>query len=1522
MIKKSTSFLVGAIAMLVLALPVQAQNRPSKADMRAAMAKMKSSPGFSKELAARKAELRASKPNLFRHLTTQRAANKSVVQTAQKNLSANAVKMLQNDGKVVLKLNNNTNIIANVTYFPEIESASQRSISRFSVGAPTELDSLAVGNYTFYHAGAIQDGIYYGGYLDTSYYSSYGWWWFDIMKFDAETWEYLGYTEIDDESGSGFAMVCDESATAPDGTVYGVFWTDDAAGVELGIPDYANMTRTTIGELTNQYVALGVSSDGQIYGIATDANLYKIDKTTAAETLVGPTGVAVANENGSSYYQCGEIDQKDDTFYWLGKPVTDGICRLYTVDLNTGAATPVQTLGNYTFVGMVIDKPAAADNAPNSVENLNVNFANGSTSGTVSFKAPTTTFGGEALTGDLTYSINAGETVLASGTTTPGAEVSVEVTAPEGMQTISVVVSNAEGNSPVAKSTLWIGFDIPAAPSRVIFTLNGNTATVDWSPVSAGLHNGFIGDITYDVYRYAGEESTLVAEGLTKTTFSEEITPSGFALYKYGVRAKNGAVESAITLSDGQALGDAIEPPYTANLLSGEVYNLFTTIDANQDETESGNGVWSFSEGTRYRYHSTNDADDWLISPPIKLKAGQAYDVIVNAYAYSSTWPERFEVKVGKAAEANALTITAINPTDVTNSSPEDFEGSLQVEEDGNYYIGIHAISDANAFLLYVNSLTIAKGPEATAPREATQLTVTPNAEGLTSAEISFLAPSLNIGGDNLTENIKADIQRDGEQIATIDDIVPGSTVKYTDADEELTIGTHTYQVFVSNNSGTGLKSEKVSAFIGLDIPATIDEIAMKDNISSVAMSWDKVTTGYNGGVIIPEKVDYLVWSLKVEEGDLAFDQQLETLHDANSIEVPYNTSEGEQGYGYWAVQPKNEAGESDATVGALIVGKPFELPLEEHFSGNKLQIPGWFYDTDGSTYTYFIYEYPNVSLAFDTESSDGDGASLVMATEAADTWGWITPGKIKVTGVANPNFIFDVKSSSEVNKCLVTVETPEGVVDTAVADFVPTEDWQTVKVNLSKYANEEYVFVKVYGTFEEVGYFWLDNFNIIDFMEYNLTANKVSAPKTITAGNEGKVNFTVKNMGENTANSYQVKVSVGDEVIFDETVNEPLASLASRTFEANYKTTIFTETGDKAVKGEVIFNLDLDEVDNTIEDVITVNAPTAAGVENLTVEAKEDGYNVSWKAPDIVANEITDDIENIETWPTFSIGGITETNHEGAFGDWKVYDGDGEAVYSWDSESIDYENINKPCAWQVFDPQKAGFSQETYTAHSGSQFLMAQCAAVESGVATSDDWLISPELPGFAQTISFWASQASAISSYGPETFEVLASSTDTNIESFTKVGDAEISSEEWQQFSFDLPEGTKYFAIRHTSVDVFALFIDDIAFSVGGGSISGYNVYVDEQFYGNVEDTNIDLKDLAEGTYKVSVTIIYANGVESAPVSIDVTATAIEDILKSGKPVDIYSLDGVLIRQQTTTADGLKRGVYIVDGKQAIVR
>jgi hypothetical protein len=48
----------------------------------------------------------------------------------------------------------------------------------------------------------------------------------------------------------------------------------------------------------------------------------------------------------------------------------------------------------------------------------------------------------------------------------------------------------------------------------------------------------------------------------------------------------------------------------------------------------------------------------------------------------------------------------------------------------------------------------------------------------------------------------------------------------------------------------------------------------------------------------------------------------------------------------------------------------------------------------------------------------------------------------------------------------------------------------------------------------------------------------------------------------------------------------------------------------------------------------------------------------------------------------------------------------------------------------------------------------------------------------------------------------------------------------------------------------------------------------------------------------------------------------TGIAGIVTSGKPFDIYSLSGVLLKRYVTSFDGLPAGLYIVNGRKVHVK
>ncbi len=75
------------------------------------------------------------------------------------------------------------------------------------------------------------------------------------------------------------------------------------------------------------------------------------------------------------------------------------------------------------------------------------------------------------------------------------------------------------------------------------------------------------------------------------------------------------------------------------------MYNYYTILDENNDRF-----TWSYDKNTAsayYGYNMYNDADDWLISPPINYKGGKEYVLKFKAYSSLSSYLESMEVKFG-----------------------------------------------------------------------------------------------------------------------------------------------------------------------------------------------------------------------------------------------------------------------------------------------------------------------------------------------------------------------------------------------------------------------------------------------------------------------------------------------------------------------------------------------------------------------------------------------------------------------------------------------------------------------------------------------------------------------------------------------------------------------------------------------------------------------------------------------------------------------------------------------------------
>ena len=307
----------------------------------------------------------------------------------------------------------------------------------------------------------------------------------------------------------------------------------------------------------------------------------------------------------------------------------------------------------------------------------------------------------------------------------------------------------------------------------------------------------------------------------------------------------------------------------------------------------------------------------------------------------------------------------------------------------------------------------------------------------------------------------------------------------------------------------------------------------------------------------------------------------------------------------------------------------------------------------------------------------------------------------------------------------------------------------------------------------------------------------------------------------------------------------------------------------------------------NANDYTFTIDKYVLPAPENVvaTPNSQTQSATVTWDVPsnlptvtETVYESVTEGFDDTSVFTSFSTGGITATQHYGAFGDWTLYDATGGAGVYY-SNADQFDNEGEPQAWMPFN---ATAISANITAYSPDQYMESVCPRedpndTDANPVASDHWLISPELSGNAQTISFY--ERIITTQYGNETYQVLASSTDNNPASFSLVETIVSNATSWTERTVSLPAGTKYFAIRHISNDIFGMMVDDVTYQIATTAEvpvtpESYNIYLDGQLVGNVnanDPLTYTFNNVSAGDHTAAVSAVYEGGIESERVPAD---------------------------------------------------
>ena len=1381
-----------------------------------------------------------------------------------------------------------------------------------------------------------------------------------LYTYDISTWKGNGQKYND------FSLAAIETAQAKDGTVYGEFYNSSASNkqYELGTVDYRTRTRTTFGTTTRRYVAMGITSDNKLYGIASDGMLYKISITDGSETSIGSTGLILTDEDGGPYQQTGEIDPKDNTFYWYAQD-KDYNTALYVVNLATGAATKIAD-SEITMYGMIIAPTPANINAPAVVSNLSAVFSGTSLNGVINFILPNKTVKGDALNGNVDYVVTANGKQLFNGTEQPGTSISKLVQLPcSGEYNFNVTVSNAKGESPMATLKQWIGFDEPERVGNPTAKLENGIVTIKWSAPTTGTHQGTLGALTYDVIRIQGRDTTNVATGITNTTCTDDLSGAEHASYTYAIRAISGDVKGLRWTNTTPIIaGSAIEPDWNYKFEGQSALSMFKIIDANNDKaTWWCNGFPGYGAMS----HQTNvkkNSDDWLITPAIHLSSDRVYTVAFKVRNVMAEPKNTLEVKWGKGSNveqlSNVLLETFTPEFSETNGQWQVCTADIIPDATGNVYIGFHDnTSVTDKYQIAIDSITVTKTAYATAPDSVKSLTITPAPKGALQATISFITPKVRINGSALARIDSFVVNRDGINIARINAAAIGTRMEWIDQNVP-TNGFHTYTIIPYLDGHPGRKSTNKN-LIGIDRPHNPTGITFTDQGTTLKAFWNVFqTVGANGGYLNPKDVSVTFYTLT--KGDFGFE-----LGDSLTTSKPGETStilpfdpnkttmdDGKtQTLAWFGVKANNSTGESDCvTARGIVVGPCISLPFKESMSNGQLD--NGFASLLGNE-QYNSRKTAAAWRVVTDAASDNDGGSFVWANYTEEYAGndvnfTIQQGdetsvnlpKVALAGATNPKLFFDLYSLIGNESTLkVLIQTPDGKDHVAAQyDLSKTTQngWTKQSVDLAPFAKERYIIVKFEGVAQGskvmIG---IDNINIINQLERNLTAVSIETPENIVAGKKGQVKVVVKNQGAVDATRYFVILYANGNQCDAVSRTKQLPSMANDTINLKLPVAINESATSLQVKAMVIYDGDMLINDNETETkAVSVIQSPYGRINDLKAEmGGEHKVVLTWGQP--VLPEPIRIYDGFENYSPFAKN----------MNPWTLIDGDKGLTGALQPSST-YPGQGEPFAFTAFNPnwwiEDMTNVNPGLAPHNGNQYAAAVYALNENQkLVEQNNWLISPRLSGRKQEITFYVMNVATRpgdTKYA-ESFDVLYSTESTDTASFVKIkseqADGTIAFNEganWKRITIEVPEGAKYFAIHHNTPKgkAYIFGIDDISYEqVATGAdddITEYIIYRDGKKIASVKGSqHTYTNNRVTGEHIYNVTAIYTakNGeTNESGFSNDasINTTSIETIENAPQTFDVTTLNGVKVRTNTKNYNDLQRGVYIINGKKRVVK
>lgn len=976
--------------------------------------------------------------------------------------------------------------------------------------------------------------------------------------------------------------------------------------------------------------------------------------------------------------------------------------------------------------------------------------------------------------------------------------------------------------------------------------------------------------------------------------------------------------------------------PMTATAQTPSTASPYTvTEDSPYRENWSGVGtllatdVWTVEDNNNDNYtwedlgtgspvyngqNASKTADDWLVSPPLRLQAGTSYTLETGGFCgMMNGAAQRMSVSFGTGDDptqyAEIVPTKAITGyTMTTGATP--VKAVFTPSTTGDYRIGFHAVSDQAGYLILASVTVKVTGETAGTPVKISDLTLKAGENAAQNVTVSFTAPTQDIMGRDLTELSSVTIYRDDSTlpVQTIDTPTPGQKIEWVD--NNVTTGNHTYTVYASVGD---LRSEKAEATIyvgGEEYPGKPKNVQVYDNLDgTITVKWDAVTTGENGGYINPANVKYAVFEGIYEEA--LVDGLTDTEYTISGIPLT-----GDQSYKIYEVAAYFD--ETHVSEGGMadyfFYGTPYDFPFSESWPYGKWEHGPW-----AASYN----DTKNHFKINSTASADDDEGSLIFTpAKAGDEASFVGP-KMAMGKATNARLSFQYYaypgSHSKIQVYLDVNGQKKKLaseIDYSTLEGMP--GWRTVNVDCSdddfkKENGYGRIYIHAISDGENI---MLDDFNVNDAIDYNVITT-ITTPLHAQDGEQAEVTIHVRNVGLEDAEGFEVKLHTSNGNVIS-TESGTIAPGETKDYTVYCPIPFYSS--DIQVWGEAEW-ADDENQDNNISEKNTIKVVTSPypAINDLKASMDGNAVKLEWTAPQTENLTLT---ESFETYAPFLTDGIDP---------WSLYDADkartntfGGITFPGNGSAYAYTVFNCDGTTHGMDDATMARFKERFGGRTGEQAMMS-FGNVGDAANGNNDWIISPELSGKAQNVTFYikAPQCDG-QNYGAEDFYVAYSTTDREANHFTEVLTDKVDTNiDWKKVSVSLPEGAKYFAIVHTSTvptnptgfEPAAVLIDDITYESAPLQITGYQVYRGLQLVASCNGTETTITD-AEGTDqdKYHVVTTYNVGISGPSNTASADPAAINGVANGAAANGatlVYTTTGALVGNSTKQ---LPAGLYIV--------